>query len=113
APAQAQPAPAPPQTVVVQQQPAQMIKIEPTSTEVVYVPTYNPSVVYGAWPYPASPPYSPYPPGYAFGGALLSFGIGMAVGGGLWGNCNWGRGDVNVNVNNYQNYSKNVNRSNA
>jgi hypothetical protein len=34
-----------------------VIKIEPTNPEVVYVPTYNPSVVYGAWPYPAYPPY--------------------------------------------------------
>ena len=67
-----QPAPAPPQTVVVQQQPAQVIKIEPASPQVVYVPSYNPTVVYGAWPYPAYPPYYPYPPGYAFGAAALS-----------------------------------------
>ena len=35
-----------------------IIKIEPTNPEVVYVPTYNPTVVYGAWPYPAYPPYT-------------------------------------------------------
>ncbi len=34
-----------------------VIKIEPTNPQVVYVPTYNPTVVYGAWPYPAYPPY--------------------------------------------------------
>jgi Protein of unknown function (DUF3300) len=106
-------APPPPQTVVVQQQPAQVITIEPANPQVVYVPAYNPTVVYGAWPYPASPPYYPYPPGYAFGAAALSFGVGMAVGAAVWGNCNWGGGNVNVNVNNYQNYSKNVNRSNV
>jgi len=61
--------PPPPQTVVVQQQPAQVITIEPTNPQVVYVPSYNPTVAYGAWPYPAAPPYSPYPPGYAFGAA--------------------------------------------
>jgi hypothetical protein len=33
----------------------------------------------------------------------------MAVGGAVWGNCNWGQGDVNVNVNQYNNYTKNVN----
>ena len=49
-----------------------MIKIEPTNPEVVYVPTYNPTVVYGAWPYPAYPPYAYYPPGYVAGGALLA-----------------------------------------
>jgi hypothetical protein len=46
------------------------------------------------------------------GTALLSFGIGLAVGGALWGNCNWGRGDVNVNVNQYNNYTHNVNNTN-
>jgi Protein of unknown function (DUF3300) len=62
APAQAAPSS---QTVVVQQ-PSSVIKIEPASPQVVYVPTYNPTVVYGVWPYPAYPPYYPYPPGYAF-----------------------------------------------
>ena len=101
----------PPQTVVVQQQPATVITIEPTNPQVVYVPSYNPTVVYGAWPYPAAPPYYPYPPGYAFGAAALSFGVGMAVGAAVWGNTNWHGGEVNVNTSNYQNYSKNVNRS--
>ena len=32
------------------------ITIEPTSPDVVYVPAYNPTVVYGAWAYPAYPP---------------------------------------------------------
>src|SRR5262245_34751073 len=100
--------PAPTQ-VTVQQAPPQIIKIEPTNPQVVYVPTYPPTV-YGAWPYPAYPPPPPYyPPGYVAGTALLSFGVGMAVGGALWGNCNWGGGDVDVNVNNYNNYTKNVN----
>ena len=83
-----------------------VIKIEPTNPEVVYVPTYNPTVVYGAWPYPAYPPYAYYPPGYVFGGALLGITAGVIVGGALWGNCNWGRGDVNVNVNRYNNFNR-------
>ena len=83
-----------------------VIKIEPTNPEVVYVPTYNPTVVYGAWPYPAYPPYYYYPPGYVAGGALLGFTAGVIVGGALWGNCNWGRGDVNVNVNRYNNFNR-------
>ena len=44
-----------------------VIKIEPAKPEVVYVPTYNPTVVYGAWPYPSYPPYYYYPPGYVGG----------------------------------------------
>jgi len=110
-PAPAPGQPAPPQTVVVQQQPAQVITIEPTNPQVVYVPSYNPTAVYGAWPYPAYPPVYPYPPGYMFGAAALSFGVGMAVGAAVWGDCDWGGGDVNINNSNYQNYSKNVNRS--
>ena len=103
--------PPPSQTVVVQQAPAQVIKIEPASPQVVYVPSYNPTVVYGTWPYPAAPPYYPYPPGYAFGAAALSFGVGMAVGAAVWGNCNWGGGNVDVNVNQNANFSRNVNRT--
>ena len=52
------------QKVLVEQEPQTqqtIIKIEPANPQVVYVPAYNPSVVYGAWPYPASPPYY-YPP---------------------------------------------------
>jgi hypothetical protein len=110
-----EPAPAPAagqsSTVVVQQPPAQVITIAPTNPQVVYVPTYNPSVVYGAWPYPAYPPYSYYPPGYVAGAAFFSFAAGVAVGGALWGNCNWGGGEVDVDVNKNNNFTKNVNRT--
>jgi hypothetical protein len=105
------------QKVVVQQAPAAgsstTIVIEPANPQVVYVPTYNPTVVYGAWPYPAYPPYSYYPPGYVAAASVVSFGVGMAVGAALWGNCNWGYGNVNVNVNNYNNFNRtNISNSN-
>ena len=83
-----------------------IIKIEPSDPQVVYVPTYNPSIVYGAWPYPAYPPYYWYPPGYAYGGALLGFTAGAIIGGALWGNCNWGRGDININTNRYNPFNR-------
>jgi Protein of unknown function (DUF3300) len=110
APATAAPS-TPGSPAVVVQQPTSVIKIEPASPEVVYVPSYNPTVVYGAWPYPSYPPYYPYPPGYAWGAAALSFGVGMAVGAAVWGNCNWGGGSVDVDVNRNTNFSRNVNRS--
>jgi hypothetical protein len=97
------------QRVVTEQVESQtVIKIVPTNPEVVYVPTYNPTVVYGAWPYPAYPPYSYYPPGYAYapGAALFTFAAGAAVGAALWGDCNWGRGDVDVNVNRYNSFNR-------
>jgi len=106
------PPPPPPGAPPPPPPPTQIITIQPANPQVVYVPTYNPTVVYGAWPYPAYPPYAYYPPGYAAGAALFSFGVGMAVGGALWGNCNWGGGDVNINNSNYNNFTKNVNNSN-
>lgn len=109
----------PEQVVKVEAAPAgstttQVIVIEPAKPEVIYVPQYNPTVVYGAWPYPAYPPYPYYPPGYVASN-VLSFGVGVACGvawGYAWGNCNWGRGDVNVNINQNNNYNRNINRSN-
>ena len=43
------------QKVVVEQE---TIVIKQADPQVVYVPTYNPTVVYGTWPYPAAPPYT-------------------------------------------------------
>jgi len=86
-----------------------VIKIEPANPQVVYVPTYNPTVVYGSYP-PAYPPYYPYPPAYPWGAAALSFGVGMAVGAAVWGGCNWGGGDVDIDVNKSNNFTNNVNR---
>jgi hypothetical protein len=100
------------QTVRVEKQ---VIVIEPARPTVVYVPSYNPTIVYGAWPYPAYPPvYLPPPPGYVFGAALVSglaFATGVAVVGSLWGwaRPGWGSGYVNVNVRHYNNI--NVNRT--
>jgi Protein of unknown function (DUF3300) len=87
----------------------QTIVIEPAQPNVVYVPSYNPTVVYGAWPYPAYPPVVAAPaPGYVVGTALaagLAFGAGVAITGALWGwgQPNWYGGNVNVNVNRWNN----------
>ena len=88
-----------------------VVVIQPASPEVVYVPSYNPVVVYGppAYPYP---PISYPPPGYYAAGMAISFGIGMAMGaawggGSGWG-CGWG-GHNNVYINNNNNFVKNSN----
>jgi hypothetical protein len=89
------------------------IIIQPAQPNVVYVPSYNPTVVYGAWPYPAYPPvYYPPPYGYYPGAALatgLAFGAGIAITAGLfgWAGCGWNNGSVNVNVNRYNNINAN------
>jgi hypothetical protein len=83
-----------------------VIRIVPANPEVVYVPTYDPTVVYGTWPYAAYPPYYYYPPGYAAGAALFTFAAGAAVGAALWGDCDWGHGDVNINTSRYNNFNR-------
>jgi hypothetical protein len=88
----------------------QIIVVESASPEVVYVPTYNPTVVYGAWPYPAYPPYAYYPPGYAAAASVVSFGVGVAVGAAMWGGVGWGWGGSNVQINNINTYNR-VNRT--
>jgi Spy/CpxP family protein refolding chaperone len=101
------------QTVIVEEK---IIKIEPASPQVVYVPTYNPTVVYGAWPYPAYPPYYYYPPGYVATTAAFSFAAGVAMSaawGYAWGNCNWNGGDVDVDVNRNTTINNNINRDQA
>ena len=85
----------------------QTIIIESPDPEVVYVPTYNPTVVYGAWGYPSYPPYYYYPPGYAAGAAFWSFTAGVIVGGAIWGNCNWGGNDVDIDINRQNNFNRN------
>jgi hypothetical protein len=101
----------------------QVIEIQQPNPDVAYVPSYDPTVVYGAAP--ADYPYSNYTyPGYVPGSAL-AWGAGVAVGAaawgawggnwGNWGNCDWNHGNVNVNNNNNfnKNYNKNVNRGTA
>jgi Protein of unknown function (DUF3300) len=92
----------------------EVIVIDPAQADTVYVPSYNPTTVYGDWPYASYPPYNAAPPtGYYFGTALatgLAFAAGAAVVGGLWGWARpaWGGGYANVNVNSWNNI--NVNR---
>ena len=92
---------------------SESIVIQPANPQVVYVPTYDPPVVYGGWPYPAYPPVAYYPPGYVASTAFLSFGVGMAVGAALWGGCHWGGGygggSLTVNNNNFNNFNRNTN----
>ncbi len=67
------------------------IIIEPASPDVVYVPEYDPWLVYGG-PIEEWPGWYPYP-GIWYGGPYLSFGVGFGIGyyGGYgWGWHHWG-----------------------
>lgn len=92
-----------------------VIVIQPASPQVVYVPVYNPTVVYGAWWYPTYPPYYyPPPPGSAFVAGVF-WGAAIATSANYWGwsNCNWHGGNVHIDVNRYNNININKNQINS
>lgn len=80
-----------------------VVQIQPASSSVVYVPTYNPYTVY--YPPPAYV-YDPYAP-------LVGFAAGVAMGAIIANNCDWYHGgcyhgDVNVDID--RNVNRNVDR---
>lgn len=105
------PAPEPAATAPAPASSTSTIIIQPSDPQVVYVPSYNPTTTYGTWPYPASPPvYYPPPPAYYPGSALmagLAFGTGVAIVGALWGECDWGNNDIDIDVDRYNNINVN------
>ena len=101
------------QQVIQQEADQQVIEIEPASPDVVYVPYYDPAVVYGEWSYPDYPPYYyPPPSGYIVGGAIatgLAWGAAYAVGREIWNdNIDWNGGDINIDVDRNTNIDRNV-----
>ncbi|WP_369128378.1 DUF3300 domain-containing protein [Klebsiella variicola] len=105
--------------------PTQVIKIEPTDPQVVYVPNYNPASVYGTWPNSAYPPvYLPPPPGEHFTDSFVKgfgYSLGVATTWALFSSIDWDDDDdhhhhdddyhhgdyshngdnININVNNF------------
>lgn len=108
---QAATAPAPTNATSAPASSTSTIIIQPSDPQVVYVPSYNPTTTYGTWAYPASPPvYYPPPPAYYPGSALLAglaFGTGVAIIGSLWGDCDWGNNDIDIDVNRYNTINRN------
>lgn len=88
-----------------------VIVIEQANPQVVYVPSYDPVVVYGPPIYPYPPIYYP-PAGYYAAGLAISFGVGVMMGAfwsGGWGwGCGWG-GNNEININNNNNFNRNSN----
>jgi Protein of unknown function (DUF3300) len=92
------------QKVTVQrQEDKQVIVIEPTDPNDLYVPYYEPAAVYGPWPYADYPPYYFGYPSYIGAGVVaagIAFGTAWAIArwGNYWGGgCNWGSRNVYVN----------------
>lgn len=92
----------------------QSIEIEPVSPDVVYVPQYDPWLVYGD-PLAVFPGWYPYP-GLFWDGPGIGFGLGFGIGffGGFgWGWHNWGfdwhhGGRVMYNHNAYFSHSRSI-----
>jgi len=86
------------ETVVVEE--TTVIVVESADPEVVYVPSYSPTVVYGP-PVYAYPPiyYPPYPAGAAFVTFSVAVVWGAAWGGACCG-CGWGGDDIDINIDN-------------
>ncbi len=102
-----EPAPPPPQVIVVTAPPppTQIIVIAPTNPRVVFVPIFNPLWAFGPWWHPAFPPFFfPPPPRWGWGWSSAAragfwWGVGIGVSNALWGGVDWRRRDVNINVN--------------
>lgn len=103
-----------------------IIKIESADPQVVYIPTYNPTIVYGTWPNVSYPPvYLPPPPGQQFTDSLVrgfGYSLGVATTYALFSHIDWdddddyhhhGHGNgyyrngdnININVDNYNRIS--------
>ena len=91
------------QKVVVEKE---IIIIESANPEVIYVPSYSCTYVYGSWWYPHYPPYVWYPPPPRYG---FTAGVIVGIGIGSWCSPNWGRGDIDIDINRTNNFNKNVN----
>ena len=107
---------------VAQQDNRQVITIEPTDPNTVYVPYYDPGVVYGGWPYSDYQPYYFGAPGYIAAGVIatgIAFGAGYALGrwrsgNNIWGGgVNWGNRNIIANRTNNINISGNNWQHNA
>src|ERR1700716_1528758 len=91
---------------VQQQETKQVITMEPAVPDEIYVPYYDPAVVYGTWPYTDYPPYYFAAPPYIGAGLVtagIAFGAGFAIArwGNYWGGgCNWGNNNFFINRSN-------------
>ncbi|MEM5430245.1 DUF3300 domain-containing protein [Cupriavidus oxalaticus] len=111
----------PQQTVIVEPATAAestqqtIVRIEPAQPDVIYVPVYDPAIVYGGWgyagyPYYYWPPYGPYYPGDAFLGGI-AWGIGLAAAIAIFGDCDWNNGGIHVEHHKARNIDRNFDAS--
>ncbi len=91
---------------------SQEIAIEPATPQEMYVPVYDPTVVYGPWWWPAYPPYYYYPPGVAVTGGFIGFGVALGLAWGYaWGGFDWHRHGVSINMTRNGRFNNRIDRN--
>ena len=80
------------------------IEIEPIEPDVIYVPIYDPGIIYGDWLYPDYAPFFWYPPGFVYAG-IFGFGPAFIVGPALWCSYDWYSGRVFINASRYNQFN--------
>jgi hypothetical protein len=84
--------------ISVQRQ-GETIFIDSPRPDVVYVPYYDPTLIYGPWWWPQYPPvyWRPWPGYFVRGGPAFSWGFGVSIGGGFFfGGFDWGVRSVTI-----------------
>jgi hypothetical protein len=97
------------QKVIVEER---IIRIETVSPDYMYVPVYDPYVIYGPWWYPAYLPFPIFYPGVAVIGPRIVFSPRVYVGFGVfgWSAFNWrAHNMVIVNIDRTKRFNRNVN----
>jgi hypothetical protein len=97
------------QKVIVEER---IIRIETASPDYMYVPVYDPYVIYGPWWYPAYLPFPIFYPGVAVIGPRIVFSPRVYVGFGVfgWSAFNWrARNVVFVNIDRTKRFNRHVN----
>jgi len=83
-----------------------IVVVEPAVPGEVYIPEYNPTLVYGVWPWPLYPPFIFWPwPGFVIG-----FGVGIPIFYPFWGWSYWRWHDHRLDVDVARYNRINVNR---
>ena len=91
----------------------QTIIIESPSPQYVYVPVYDPFLVYGNWWWPGFTPFAFYQPRFYRPGLGLTFGLGFwrgAAWGFAWGSCDWRQRSISIDLNRNARFNSFINR---
>ena len=83
------------------------IEIEPVDPTILYVPVYNPVVVFGPWAYPAYPPFFWSPPGFVVGVGIgvVAFSAPFVVGPAIWATYDWRSRHVDIDADRFNRFN--------